>query len=201
MASNFTLFLLQSHMNTLFDISPTLPPGFIYKPDFITVAEEETLRGVIESLDLNPMKFYQYEAKRKVQSFGQGWSFTDQQLKPGNPIPTGFDFLVQKVADELRIGKPSIAQFLVTEYPVGSVINWHRDAPPFEIVAGISLLSDCIFKLRPQDKEKQTRAATISLPVNRRSLYVMQGLSKTAWQHCTAPVTEVRYSITLRTLR
>ncbi|MBX9850590.1 MAG: alpha-ketoglutarate-dependent dioxygenase AlkB [Cytophagaceae bacterium] len=90
---------------------------------------------------------------------------------------------------------------LVTEYPTGSVINWHRDAPPFDLIAGISLLSDCKFRLRPHDKSKQCRTSIISFPVKRRSLYIMQGPARTDWQHSIAPVKETRYSITLRTLK
>ncbi|MGV3657809.1 MAG: alpha-ketoglutarate-dependent dioxygenase AlkB, partial [Chitinophagaceae bacterium] len=94
-----------------------------------------------------------------------------------------------------------ISELLVTEYPPGSVINWHRDAPPFDTIIGISLLSDCVFKLRPYDKAKQERKATISLPVQRRSLYVMKDSARTEWEHSIAPVKQTRYSITLRTLK
>jgi alkylated DNA repair dioxygenase AlkB len=81
------------------------------------------------------------------------------------------------------------------------VINWHRDAPPFDIIAGISLLSDCIFRLRPHDKTKYKRSAIISFPVNQRSLYIIQGAARKDWQHSIAPVKQLRYSITLRTLK
>lgn len=188
-------------MNTLFDIGPVLPEGFKYYPHFITETEENHLLNAIQQLELQTMKFHQYEAKRKVVSFGRGWSFTEQQLKQGDPIPVEFHFLVDRIANHLFIPKDSIAQFLITEYPVGSVINWHRDAPPFDIIAGVSLLSDCNFQLKPHEKEKQTRSATITLPVERRSLYSMQGPAKTEWQHSTAPVNKVRYSLTFRTLR
>ncbi len=187
-------------MNTLFDIEPVLPEGFNYYPGFITETEELQLVKTIKQFDLQNMKFHEYEAKRKVISFGSGWSFTEQQLKQGNPIPNEFDFLVEKIALKFSIPTTMIAQFLITEYPPGSVINWHRDAPPFDIIAGVSLLSDCSFKLRPHDKEKQTRTATISLPVQKRSLYSMQGSAKTTWQHSTAPLKKVRYSLTFRTL-
>jgi alkylated DNA repair dioxygenase AlkB len=188
-------------MNTLFDIAPVLPSGFDYYPGFITEKEELQLINAIEKFDLQNMKFHEYEAKRKVISFGSGWSFTEQRLKPGDPIPGDFDFLVERIAGKLSIGKELIAQFLITEYPVGSVINWHRDAPPFAVIAGISLLSDCNFKLRPHDKEKQDRKATITLNVQRRSLYTMQGPAKSEWQHCTAPLNKTRYSLTFRTLK
>ncbi|MFT3910908.1 MAG: alpha-ketoglutarate-dependent dioxygenase AlkB [Ferruginibacter sp.] len=188
-------------MNTLFDISPVLPAGFNYYPGFITVEEEWRLLRTIEKFDLQNMQFHEYTAKRKVISFGKGWSFTEQQLKQGNPIPGEFEFLVEKIAAKLLIAKEQVAQFLITAYPVGSVINWHRDAPPFDIIAGVSLLADCNFKLRPHDKEKQTRAATVSLPIQRCSLYSMQGVAKTEWQHCTVPLNKVRYSLTFRTLK
>jgi alkylated DNA repair dioxygenase AlkB len=90
---------------------------------------------------------------------------------------------------------------LVTQYPVGSVINWHRNAPPFDIIAGLSLFSDCIFKLRPHDKAKQKRNAVISIPVKKRSLYIIQGIARSEREHSTAAVKDVRYSITMRTLR
>jgi len=188
-------------MNTLFDITPTLPTGFSYKDNFITEAEEIHLVQVIGGLELTSMQFHEYTAKRKVLSFGRGWSFTEQQLKTGNPIPAEFSFLVERIAQHLSIPPETIAQFLITEYPVGSVINWHRDAPPFETIIGISLLSDCSFKLRPQEKEKQTRKATITLTVKPRSMYIMTGASKTDWQHCTTPLNTIRYALTFRTLK
>lgn len=188
-------------MNTLFDITPQLPPGFSYRPNFISIEEEENLLQLILAMPLETMKFHQYEAKRKVAGFGKGWSFTDQQIKDGRQIPQGFIFLRNRIAGELKIAPENFVQLLVTEYPVGAVINWHRDAPPFEIVAGVSLAAACTFKLRPHDKDAQTRAATIALNVEPRSLYSMQKEAKTQWQHCTAPLKKVRYSLTFRTLK
>jgi alkylated DNA repair dioxygenase AlkB len=105
------------------------------------------------------------------------------------------------VSKQVNIERNAFAELLVTEYPVGSVINWHRDAPPFDIIAGISLMGDCNFRLRPQDKGKQTKAFVISFPVARRSLYIIQGAARTDWQHSITAVKQTRYSITLRTLR
>lgn len=188
-------------MLTLFDIEPTLPTGFSYFPNFITEIEEAQLINSIGRFDLQNMKFHEYEARRKVVSFGQGWSFTEQKLKPGIPIPEEFHFLLERISKKLCIPPTEIAQLLITEYPPGSVINWHRDAPPFNIIAGVSLLADCNFKLRPHEKAKQIRNATISLPVQRRSLYAMQAIVKSDWEHSTAPGAYVRYSLTFRTLK
>jgi alkylated DNA repair dioxygenase AlkB len=136
-----------------------------------------------------------------VASFGYDYNFDKRSLAEGKTIPSQFNTLVVKVAAFLSIPPKEFAELLVTEYPVASVINWHRDAPPFDLIAGISLLSDCTFRLRPQEKKKQTRASVISFPVRRRSLYIMKGPARTDWQHSISPVKEIRYSITLRTLR
>jgi len=90
---------------------------------------------------------------------------------------------------------------LITEYPPGTVINWHRDVPQFDLIAGISLLADCTFRLRPYNKTKQTRSSVISFPVQRRSLYIIHGNARWNWQHSIMPVKQTRYSITLRTFK
>ncbi len=188
-------------MNTLFPLAPLFPPGFFYDPGFITEAEERALLETISPMELHPFHFHGYEAKRKVASFGYDWSFEKQQLSKGKDIPAAFDVLIEKVAAHLDLPKQAFAELLVTEYPVGSVINWHRDAPPFDVIAGISLAADCTFRLRPYDKTKQNRRSLISFPVQRRSLYIIRGEARSQWEHSTAPVKKVRYSVTLRSLR
>ena len=188
-------------MNTLFPIDDYLPKGLQYFPGFITEDEETRMIEEIAKLDTSPMKFHGYEAKRKTANFGYDWSFESRTLSKGKPIPPAFDFLINKVAKQMEVDPGTFASLLVTEYPVGSVINWHRDAPPFDSVAGISLLSDCTFRFRPYDKAKQNRKSTISVPLHRRSLYIMSGESRSEWEHSIPAVTHVRYSITMRTLR
>ena len=187
-------------MNTLFP-EQFLPEGFTYYPDFLSLSEEQKLLDEVSGTELHPMIFQGFEAKRKVSSFGYDWSFEKRVLSKGREIPQAFHFLMEKVANGLKVPTSEIAELLITEYPVGSVINWHRDAPPFDIIAGVSLLSDCTFRLRPYDKSKQKRGAVVSFPVQRRSLYIMSGLSRSDWEHSIAAVKQVRYSITLRTLR
>jgi alkylated DNA repair dioxygenase AlkB len=188
-------------LKELFPIAVKVPQGFSYVENFLTSEEEQQVLAFIKTIDLHPMMFQGFEAKRKVASFGFDYSFERKQLTRGKEIPVELHWLVQKVADHTSLPFDSITEVLITEYPVGSVINWHRDAPPFDTIVGISLLSDCIFKLRPHEKAKQTRKATVSLPVERRSLYMISGESRNEWQHSIAPVKEVRYSITMRTVK
>lgn len=188
-------------MDTLFALTPLYPDGFEYFPDFISAEEEARLIEIVEQLQLRVFTFQGYEAKRKVASFGYDWSFETRTLSKGLDIPKEFFPLIGKVAAHLAIDANDIAELLVTEYPEGSVINWHRDAPPFDAIIGISLMADCVFRLRPHDKALQDRKSIISCPVGRRSLYVMRDAARSDWQHSTAPVKEKRYSITLRTMR
>ncbi|HEV7333873.1 MAG TPA: alpha-ketoglutarate-dependent dioxygenase AlkB [Flavisolibacter sp.] len=188
-------------MQTLFSLEPAFPAGFQYIEDFLSKVEEDALLQFAKTTALHSFRFQGYEANRRVASFGWDWSFESRELSKGKDIPPVFDGLIKRVVQLLSFPPDAFAELLVTEYPVGSVINWHHDAPPFALIAGVSLQADCMFKLRPFAKEAQTRKATISFPVKRRSLYIMQGEAREEWQHSTAPVREVRYSITLRTLK
>lgn len=188
-------------MNTLFPIEPVYPPGFSYLPQFLTVDEEMEMYKEILGIELHDFNFQGFTAKRRVASFGYDYSFDKRALSKGKDIPPVFNSLIKKVGDHLKIPEEEFAELLITEYPEGSVINWHRDAPPFDIIVGISLISDCVFRLRPHDKEKQNRSSIVSFPVLRRSLYVIEGPARSDWQHSISPVKGVRYSITLRTLR
>jgi alkylated DNA repair dioxygenase AlkB len=185
----------------LFGEETALVPGFTYYPDFISKSEERDLLGVIREVALHSFVFHGYEAKRRVASFGYDYSFDDNKLRPGKEIPGGFQQLVQRVALSLAIDPREIRELLVTEYPVGAQINWHRDAFPFEIIAGVSLLADCTFRFRPYETVKQGRKSIRSCRVRRRSLYIIRDEARLQWQHSIPAVNEKRYSITLRTLR
>jgi alkylated DNA repair dioxygenase AlkB len=201
LARAFSFMQSPSHSKMLFQIDPFLPPGFSYFGDFRTAAEEEQLLSEISAIELHAFNFHGYEAKRRVVSYGYHYNFENKSLSRAEEIPPGFHNLRLKVAEMAGLTREHFVQLLVTEYPAGSVINWHRDAPPFDLIAGVSLLADCTFRLRPQESTRRTRGSVISLNVERRSLYIIRGEARTSWQHSISPVSETRYSITLRSLR
>ena len=188
-------------MNTLFPAQPAFPEGFKYYPDFLSADEEVELCKEISKLELHNLNYHGYKANRKTASFGYDYNFDNNKLTRGKDIPAAFNFIVEKTASHLSIERNMFAELLITEYPPGSVINWHRDVPQFDLIAGISLLTDCTFRLRPYEKAKQTRSSIISFPVRRRSLYTMQNSARWNWQHSILPVKEMRYSITFRTFK
>src|SRR5215216_5709349 len=144
-------------MNTLFPAEPAYPEGFSYFPGFLSKEEEAELLDHVRKAELHTFRFQGFDAKRKVASFGYDYSFDSRSLSKGKDIPAVFHSLIERVAAHLSMEPGAFAELLVTEYPVGAVINWHRDAPPFDVIAGVSLRSDCTFRLRPQDKSKQNR--------------------------------------------
>lgn len=174
--------------------------GFEYYPDFLNNEEELKLYNEISKLELHNLDYHGYKANRKIASFGYDYNFENNKLTKGKDTPVNLNFMVEKVAKHLCVEQNKFAELLVTEYPVGAVINWHRDVPQFQLIAGISLLADCTFHLRPYDKIKQTRASVIAFPVQRRSLYVIKGSARWNWQHSIAPVKQTRYSVALRTM-
>lgn len=186
---------------------PAFPPGFTYQRDFLTLVEESELLREIAGLELTPATYHEYTAQRKTVCFGLGISFGGTLAAPDHrlgsrPAAPGFlRYLVEKVARELRRDPRDFPHVLVTEYPPGAPIGWHRDAPPFAAIYGISLGSDCTFRLRPHHEHLRTRESQVKFTAERRSLYAMTGLSRSAWQHSIPPVKETRYSITLRTMR
>ena len=115
--------------------------------------------------------------------------------------------LREKAAAWAGVEPGAFAMALVNEYPPGAPIGWHRDAPQYGIVAGVSLLSACRMKLRPyvrpgsRSAAAGRRMATHEIALQRRSGYVMAGEARNAYEHHIPAVTALRYSITFRTLR
>jgi alkylated DNA repair dioxygenase AlkB len=87
---------------------------------------------------------------------------------------------------------------LLTQYPPGAAIGWHKDRSVFAQVVGISLLSACTFRFRKQAGKKWERN---SLTIEPRSAYLLDGSSRTDWEHSIPAVQTLRYSITFRNLR
>jgi alkylated DNA repair dioxygenase AlkB len=86
---------------------------------------------------------------------------------------------------------------MVTEYSPGAPIGWHRDAPQFGTVIGISLGSTSRMRFKPYKAEGKP----VGLTLEPRSIYLMRGPARWKFQHSIPPVKELRYSITFRTLR
>ena len=178
------------------------PHGFSYREDFITAVEETQLLDALSSVTFGTFEMRGVVARRRVAFFGESYDGTEAR-----PFP---DFLVplrQRIGEWAGIDAAAFAMCLVNEYPPGAPIGWHRDAPQYDVVAGVSLLSTCRMKFRRYlypSVAKRTgarRTATHEIVLEPRSAYLMTGESRNAYEHHVPAVTHLRYSITFRSLR
>ena len=126
---------------------------------------------------------------------------------PSPPIPDFLFPLRDRLAEWAGVEPHDFAMALINEYRPGTPIGWHRDAPQYDIVAGVSLLSPCVMRLRPYvppstaAAQKTRRKTTHEIELLPRSAYVIRGEARSAFEHSIPEVGALRYSITLRTLR
>jgi DNA oxidative demethylase len=187
----------------LFANEPELPEGFVYKPELISHQEEQALVRAIDQLEFAEVKMRDVVAKRRVVHFGRSYEYETAALSPAPAVPEFLAALRERVGEFAARDAEEFAEVLVTDYPPGAPIGWHRDAPGFDIIVGVSLLSECTMQFRPWPAEKPIGKGVKPLKqiLEPRSGYILRGRSRTAWQHRIPPAKQRRLSITFRTLR
>jgi alkylated DNA repair dioxygenase AlkB len=182
----------------LLSFPASLPQGFRLETEFINTDEERELLGFLQTLPLGSIRMHGVTAKRQVAQFGWHYAFESFQLSPAKSMPEEFRDLRSRAAAIAGVKPDELSEILVTFYPVGAAIGWHRDAPPFGIVAGVSVGAACRMRFRTIKEENRITTA-VELPA--RSIYVLNGPARQLWQHTIPSVKSERWSITFRTLR
>lgn len=185
----------------LFGEAAPLPEGLRYATGFLDAQEEAHWIAVVRSLPLAAMRYKGYTARRRVASFGGSYDFDANRLEPAAPLPDALHPLRTRAAAWLGIDPGELVHALVAEYAPGTPLGWHRDVPDFEDVVGISLLGDAVMRFRPWPPDAPRARDVLRLALEPRSIYLLHGPSRWAWQHSVAPTAALRYSITFRTLR
>jgi alkylated DNA repair dioxygenase AlkB len=181
-----------------------VPDGFRYRESFITVQEQDRLAAEIQRVEFANFEMRGVIARRRVAFFGRSY---DSGGASSPPIPSFLFPAREALAVWAGVDPTLFAMALVNEYGPGAPIGWHRDAPQYDIVAGISLLSACRMKFRPYLSPGEQRAggprrvATHEIQLEARSAYLMTGPARTSYEHHIPAVATLRYSITFRTLR
>lgn len=174
--------------------------GLVYQPEFLSPEEERELIAVINTLPLHAARYKQYLARRRVVSFGGSYDSDTNRLLPGVALDARLHGLRDKVVRWIGIDPGDLVHALVAEYAPGTPLGWHRDVPDFEAIVGVSLGGHATLKFRPYPDAPDTRKV-VQLDVAPRSIYKMAGGARWGWQHCVAPTTELRWSVTFRTRR
>jgi DNA oxidative demethylase len=179
---------------------PEPPRGLRYVPEFLDADEEQRLLTEIERLRFEPVRMHGIEARRRVVHFGTRYQFDSRDVTPTLPIPDFLQPLYERAAAAAGFPRAAVPQALVTRYPPGAGIGWHRDAPPFgAVIVGISLGTACEMRFR------MATAAGYDYDVYKqelepRSLYLFSGAARFHWQHMIPAVQVLRYSVTFRTV-
>lgn len=179
----------------------TPPEGFLYVPRLLDEAEAGALLATIRALEFHEFRMRGVAAKRRVRHYGWDYSFDGSGVSPGEPLPSFLLPARERAARVAGLAPASFEQALISRYPPGAGIGWHRDAKPFgPTVLGLSLGAPCTFKLRHRGDEKEP-AVVFTARLLPGSAYVLGGEARRLWEHSIPAVREERYSITFRTLR
>ena len=182
----------------LFAPASAWPAGFRLWDEAIPREEERALLQSFTTLDFEAFAFHGHVGRRRVVSFGKTYDFEREALRDALPIPPILLALRERVAALAGLAPGTLGQALVTEYPPGAAIGWHRDKAVFGDVLGVSLGAPCLFRLRCRAGASWQRA---SLRLEPRSAYLLQGPARTEWEHSIPHAEGLRHSVTFRTLR
>jgi DNA oxidative demethylase len=174
------------------------PEGIVLRPEVISPQEESALLERFETLRWDPIVIRGQAARRTARHYGLGYDYESRAPRPGEPIPEWIEPARRAGAKLAGVTASELVEVLVQRYPLGSTIGWHRDAPAFGIVVGISVLGRS--RLRFQ-RGKRDRRRVWEVELEPRSGYVLAGVARWSWEHSIPPTKELRYSITFRTLR
>ena len=180
-------------------VSTAAVPGLAYAPEFLSPAEENELLARLETLPFADVRMHGVVARRRVAHFGWDYTYDSARIHPTTPLPEWLRPLRTRAAELAGRDAEAFAETLVTLYPPGAGIGWHRDAPAFgPVLVGVSLGGAAVMRLRPGPAA--TRQEVVRLSLAPRSAYVLSGPARATWQHTLPPVKQLRYSVTFRTL-
>jgi len=175
------------------------PEGLLYKDELVSLDEERDLLGVLDALDFRAVTMRGQTARRTVRMFGLDYDYENGALVPAEQLPQSLEWLRERSAALIERDPADLVQVLVSRYPEGAGIGWHRDAPMFgSKIVGVSLLAPCRMRFQ---RTVQGRRRVAAIELAPRSAYVLSGKARWSWQHSIPGTRALRYSVTFRTLR
>jgi alkylated DNA repair protein (DNA oxidative demethylase) len=173
--------------------------GLVYREEFVSPDEERQLLDAFEAVEFRPVVMRGQTARRTVRHYGLDYDYEHGELVPAEPLPEWLAALRDRCAALMEREPEDLVQVLLSRYPEGAGIGWHRDAPMFgSRIAGVSLGAPCRMRFQ---RTIQGERSTAALELAPRSAYLLTGKARWSWQHSIPATKELRYSVTFRTLR
>jgi alkylated DNA repair protein (DNA oxidative demethylase) len=148
---------------------------------------------------VTPLVLHGVPSRRLTRHFGVGYDFSSRGTVEAEPVPDYLLPLRKKAAEFSGVDGDSFAEALVSFYPPGATISWHKDVLAFGgVVVGVSLASPCVMRFQRTAAGGERRV--FEQPLAPRSAYVLTGAARYAWQHSIPAVSADRWSVTFRQL-
>src|SRR4051812_2292408 len=103
------------------------PDGLAYVPDLITAPEEDELLRRLADESYGEVRMHGQVARRTVRHYGVSYCFETAEITPRVALPEWLLDLRRRCAEFLGIPDERLAECLLTRYPPGATIGWHRD--------------------------------------------------------------------------
>jgi DNA oxidative demethylase len=174
------------------------PEGLVYEEGLLTPDEERDVLAAIAEIRFREVRMHGQVARRTVRHYGLDYDYERRELLPADPLPAALEPVRERAAALAGLPPGDLEQALVTRYPPGATIGWHRDSPMFGTVVGVSLATPSRMRFQ-RGKGEEREVYEVELAP--RSGYVLAGPARTSWQHGIPAVKDLRYSITFRTVR
>ena len=173
--------------SSLFETPQPTISGLTYIADFIDAATEAAL---IQTIDAQP---WITEMKRRVQHYGYRYDYKARSVTNDLRIGVLPDWL-QTYAGRLQqagLFAEMPDQVIINEYQPGQGISAHIDCVPCftDTIASLSLSSPCVMDFTHSKTGEKS-----SLLLEPRSLLVLSGDARYAWQHAIAGRKNDRYN-------
>jgi alkylated DNA repair dioxygenase AlkB len=172
------------------------PPGLQFVEEAVTLQEEATLIELIEASDLRPFAL-DPDNPRSTRTFGWLYDARDDTIAWGEPLPCEFHFIRDRAAAFTGIDPDDLVECLLIRYDPGAIIQPHLDKPAWDHVIGVSLgAANTMHFRKPLGGDYLYAQA----PLPRRSMYLLAGEARHAYQHSLPAIDQVRWSMTFRSL-
>jgi alkylated DNA repair dioxygenase AlkB len=175
------------------------PAGLSYRDDLITVTEEAALLERFADVEVTPLVLHGVPSRRLTRHYGVGYDFGTRRTSEVEPMPELLMDLRRRAAEFSGTDPEAFVEALISFYPPGGTISWHKDVLAFGgVVVGVSLGSACT--MRFQRKAAGGERRVFEQLLEPRSAYALTGAARWTWQHSIPPVAQDRWSVTFRQL-